>query len=66
MRSIVEHIKLLTKSSSEIIFDEKLNRSNFPSVIWGDNSKLKAILSPVCKTDMITGLEKTIEFYKNE
>ena len=66
IRSIVEHIKWLTKSSSKIIFDEKLNRSNYPSVIWGNNYKLQKVYGQVNKTDILTGLEKTIEFYKNE
>jgi nucleoside-diphosphate-sugar epimerase len=66
LKDIINDIHRLSNSSSKIIFDPKLNRKFASQYVCIDNSKIIKTTGIVPKTDLETGLLKTINYYKNE
>lgn len=63
IKDVIQTVKQLTGSNSIITFNEKLNRQQFPTYICGNNKKLKSMCKWKPKTDLATGLQKTIQFF---
>jgi len=66
VKHVINQIKNLTNSSSEIIFDPTLNRKDSPKWLVGNNYKLCLRLNPILRPVVLSdGLLRTINFYKN-
>tara|TARA_B100001113_G_scaffold75943_1_gene59329 strand:- start:732 stop:1628 length:897 start_codon:yes stop_codon:yes gene_type:complete len=62
IKNIIETIKHLCGSKSQISFNSSIDRKNFPKYICGNNTKLKST-SWFPKYNLIEGLTETIKFY---
>lgn len=63
LKEIINEIHTLVNSKSKLIFNPKLNR-NSPLYICGDNRKIIKATNYQPKTDLKTGLNKTINYYE--
>jgi UDP-glucuronate decarboxylase len=63
LKDVINLIKTLLDSKSNITFDSKLNRNSITS-ICGNNKKITEVINYNPKIDLETGLKKTINYYK--
>lgn len=66
LKDVINSIHKLSNSSSKITFDPKLNRKFASQYVCINNSKIIEATKTTPKTDLKTGLLKTINYYKNE
>jgi|688.fasta_scaffold36867_6 nucleoside-diphosphate-sugar epimerase len=64
LKNIINEIHKLTNSESRIVFDSELNRKLTSPFICGDNSKILKLTGIQPKTDLTSGLIKTINYFK--
>jgi nucleoside-diphosphate-sugar epimerase len=62
IKDVIQQIKYLTNSNSNITFNEKLNRQQFPTHICGDNKKLLNTSNWKPEVNLAEGLLKTINY----
>jgi len=63
LKEMINTIKTLTNSSSNVIYDPSRNRTT-SNYICGDNSKLLNLIN-IKQTDLVEGLLKTIQYEKS-
>jgi nucleoside-diphosphate-sugar epimerase len=63
LKDVINLIKTLSDSKSNIIFDSKLNRNSITS-ICGSNKKITEVINYNLKIDLESGLRKTISYHK--
>ena len=66
IKDIVNKIKQICNSSSQITFNSTKDRKNFSKYICGDNSKLINSINWKPEWSLEDGLEKTIETYNEK
>jgi nucleoside-diphosphate-sugar epimerase len=64
IKEIVATLRILTESTSEIVYDTSLTRKNSPKYTCGVNRKILS-LKNITKTSLHNGLLKTVEYEKS-
>lgn len=65
LRDIIQLIKGLTNSNSEVIFDKSKNRESVFNYVCGNNGKIKSVVNTENVVDLINGLTKTINYERS-
>jgi nucleoside-diphosphate-sugar epimerase len=66
LKDVINIIHTLSSSKSKITFDVSLNRKNTSLYMCSNNNKIIQTTNVIPKTNLETGLNKIIKYYKNE